>query len=177
MSPNVQKADGSAVPLEQWKLDGLSSLVSDLQAIVDEAVASEKSDPETAPCVVYEWFGTRAFPGVLSLLRQLPAFVEELRAFRKRDREYQPEAKGMYGKYVIFKRSFVDDQTVVVGDASLPSGGVKIPPEDALGLSDCFVLRPKKDRAARVALRIYARETMDGTLASDIHAWLNGLPT
>jgi hypothetical protein len=39
----------------------------------------------------------------------------------------------------------------------------------------CFVLRPEKDMAARAALRVYARETMDAKLATDLHAWLDGL--
>ena len=68
--------------------------------------------------------------------------------------EKQPERDdepGLYAKYNVFK---VKDGTSVY---------------------NCFVLRPDKDPAARVALRAYAEETENEALRKDLCEWLEGL--
>lgn len=40
------------------------------------------------------------------------------------------------------------------------------------GVDNCFVLRPDKDHAAKVALEAYAKETENKTLAEDIINWI-----
>lgn len=39
----------------------------------------------------------------------------------------------------------------------------------------CFVLRPDRDKAARAALRIYAKETLDSRVARALNAHLDEL--
>lgn len=56
--------------------------------------------------------------------------------------------KGLYSKY-----------TVIENETGEEVGG-------------CFVLRPKKDKAARVALKAYAQATDNIQLSEDIIAWL-----
>ena len=43
-------------------------------------------------------------------------------------------------------------------------------------VSDCFVLRPAKDKAAVEALRAYAKATDNDLLATDIYRWVGSLP-
>lgn len=47
--------------------------------------------------------------------------------------------------------------------------------EDGSVVTDCFVLRPQKDAAARAALRAYAAATGNKLLAADIRKWLREL--
>lgn len=42
-------------------------------------------------------------------------------------------------------------------------------------VENCFVLRPDKDSAARVALRAYANATENKTLAKDLINWVGGI--
>ncbi|MUG24751.1 hypothetical protein GNQ08_20495 [Paenibacillus macerans] len=56
--------------------------------------------------------------------------------------------KGLYNKYMVFKV------------------------EDSSEVDECFVLRPDRDPAARVALMEYAEATDDIELATDITSWL-----
>lgn len=56
--------------------------------------------------------------------------------------------KGLYGKYTVINNDTGEEVT------------------------DCFVLRPKKDMAARAALKAYARATEDIPLAEDILHWI-----
>lgn len=59
--------------------------------------------------------------------------------------------RGMYGKYVVRKAG---------------SGEY---------IEDCFVLRPKKDKAAVAALIAYANATQNETLRKDIFKWMERL--
>jgi hypothetical protein len=79
-----------------------------------------------------------------------------------------PEPSGLYAKYVVFKAKDVravphtiDRYTATHYEA--PLTGI---------LDDCFVLRPKKDAAARAALLAYADHTPDKNLARDLRAWI-----
>lgn len=47
---------------------------------------------------------------------------------------------------------------------------------DGSKVNDCFVLRPQKDFAARIALRVYALYCGNSQLKEDIYKWLRGLP-
>lgn len=47
--------------------------------------------------------------------------------------------------------------------------------KDGETVEDCFVLRPDRDPAARVALRAYANTTDDLRLASDLREWLDAI--
>lgn len=42
-------------------------------------------------------------------------------------------------------------------------------------VTECFVLRPDRDPAARKALLIYAHHTDNDALSNDIHAWVRRL--
>lgn len=42
-------------------------------------------------------------------------------------------------------------------------------------VSDCFVLRPEKDEAARIALLAYADATDNEPLAQDIRQWMDSI--
>lgn len=44
-------------------------------------------------------------------------------------------------------------------------------------VDECFVLRPDRDPAARVALQAYAAATDNEALAADIRAWVGPAPT
>jgi hypothetical protein len=59
------------------------------------------------------------------------------------------------------------------------SGGLKckynVEKLDGTPVFDCFVLRPQKDSAARMALRAYAAYTPNQELKKDIYAWLDEL--
>ncbi len=57
------------------------------------------------------------------------------------------DEQGLYGKYIVTKA-------------------------DGTPVSDCFVLRPTKDLAARMALKEYARLTKNVLLAEEIMEWL-----
>lgn len=59
---------------------------------------------------------------------------------------------GLYGKYTVYKNK----------DGSL--------------VTDCFILRPAKDRAAVAALRAYAAATDNAELAADIINWVGAEP-
>ncbi|MDQ0091633.1 hypothetical protein J2T12_005073 [Paenibacillus anaericanus] len=60
-------------------------------------------------------------------------------------------SQGLYSKYKVFK----SDTGEVV--------------------EECFVLRPQKDPAARIALLEYASATYNADLAQDISLWLSNL--
>ncbi|MNI77694.1 hypothetical protein D3C73_1340050 [compost metagenome] len=60
-------------------------------------------------------------------------------------------SKGLYNKYMVFKSN---------------TGEV---------VEECFVLRPQKDPAARIALLEYASATYNTELAQDISLWLSNL--
>lgn len=74
------------------------------------------------------------------------------REIEARDARREPE--GLYEKYVVYKRS------------AGPGAGE---------VSGCFVLRPGKDEAARVALRVYAAQVQyeNPTLARELWAWMD----
>lgn len=44
--------------------------------------------------------------------------------------------------------------------------------EDGTQITDCFVLRPEKDDAARIAMLAYAEATRNIALGSDIYSWM-----
>ena len=54
--------------------------------------------------------------------------------------------KGLYGKYTVTRNDLTQD--------------------------DCFVLKPNKDPAARIALKAYAEATTNKALAQDIYNWI-----
>lgn len=53
--------------------------------------------------------------------------------------------------------------------------GEPLSPSRVKGYPECFVLRPDRDRAARMALHTYACATPNRVLAADLLEWLNAL--
>ena len=65
--------------------------------------------------------------------------------------------KGFYPKYIVIKVDGNDNEWRL----------------DAEPLTDVFVLRPEKDRAALVALQAYADATTNEVLADDLYVWIS----
>lgn len=64
---------------------------------------------------------------------------------------------GLYGKYLVYPI-----------EARMVEGGI----EEYEAITDCFVLRPANDLAARAALAAYADATENEALAHDLWRWL-----
>jgi len=94
---------------------------------------------------------TAMTPKGLAQIEQMILDAYEALAHMGEKHEPAPEPKGLYGKYRVFK---------------YPSG------EE---VSDCFVLRPVKDKAARMALGTYAVSGIAPELCEDLVAWIKKL--
>lgn len=80
------------------------------------------------------------------------------------------ERPGMFRKFRVYKNVPCPCGTRDCGGPSARPGCVGERQGELV--TDCFVLRPEKDAAARAAVRAYAIETIDGDLRNDLLAWL-----
>lgn len=81
---------------------------------------------------------------------------------------------GLYQKYIIYKAKKPDPCGCreAMCPHLAPFGRTPVRGEE---VTNCFVLRPEKDPAARAALKAYAKATDNKVLARDLTDWLASL--